>query len=218
MSEVPPAGAPTITRMGFTGHCAASRTGASRRYYQFELAAAGSVALSHGRPSGHARHLRMPDGRRPWRSCHQHHRRSHEGDRGIRACGWRYVLGGRLGRAGGDEPWMLPGFTAPSPALIAGERSAAAAARALEARPQPQFSAWRAFPPSSQGIPAFFSPRQFSWSGVHALVGLDACIDYSTAPLRETLASRSTWTSQDGAPVNHRRCRERAEQRAALLR
>lgn len=39
------------------------------------------------------------------------------------------------------------------------------------------------------GIPGFFSPRLPAWGGLHAKVGLDAASYYSTAPLRETLAS-----------------------------
>ena len=39
------------------------------------------------------------------------------------------------------------------------------------------------------GIPEFFAPRLPAWGGIQAKVGLDAASYYSTAPLRETLAS-----------------------------
>jgi NTE family protein len=52
---------------------------------------------------------------------------------------------------------------------------------------QPQFSAlWWTF---VRGIPDFFTPRVPAWGGPQAKVGLDAASYYSTAPLRETLAS-----------------------------
>ena len=40
-----------------------------------------------------------------------------------------------------------------------------------------------------QGIPGFFAPRLPVWGGWQAPVGLDAASYYTTAPLRETLAS-----------------------------
>ncbi len=39
------------------------------------------------------------------------------------------------------------------------------------------------------GIPGFFSPRLPAWGGPQAAVGLEAASYYSTAPLRDTLAS-----------------------------
>ncbi|HEX6320662.1 MAG TPA: patatin-like phospholipase family protein [Burkholderiales bacterium] len=39
------------------------------------------------------------------------------------------------------------------------------------------------------GVPGFFSPKLPAWGGLQAKVGLDAASYYSTAPLRETLAS-----------------------------
>jgi len=41
----------------------------------------------------------------------------------------------------------------------------------------------------TRGIPAFFVPRALPWGGAQARVGLDEASYYSTAPLRQTLAS-----------------------------
>lgn len=41
----------------------------------------------------------------------------------------------------------------------------------------------------TQGIPSFFTPRLQAWTSLQQRVGLDQAAFYSTAPLRETLAS-----------------------------
>ena len=51
-----------------------------------------------------------------------------------------------------------------------------------------QDSPLASFSTFTQGIPAFFVPRQLSWGGVQARVGLDQASYYVTEPLRGTLS------------------------------
>ncbi len=96
-----------------------------------------------------------------------------------------------LHEAGIEPDWVIgTSIGAINAAVIAGNKPADRLPRLLELWrrfQQPQLhTLWWTF---LRGIPAFFSPRLPAWGGPQARVGLDAASYYSTAPLRETLAS-----------------------------
>jgi NTE family protein len=93
-----------------------------------------------------------------------------------------------LHEAGIEPDWVIgTSIGAINAAIIAGNKPQHRLARLRElwARFQqaPQFQALQYFSTFAQGIPGFFSPRLPGWGGV------DTASYYSTAPLRETLAS-----------------------------
>ena len=99
-----------------------------------------------------------------------------------------------LHEAGIEPDWVIgTSIGAINGAIIAGNRPEERVARLRmlwqRFEQAPQFAALRYWPTLTFGIPHFFAPRLPAWGGLQAPVGLDAASYYSTAPLRETLAS-----------------------------
>src|SRR5688500_14498178 len=99
-----------------------------------------------------------------------------------------------LHEAGIEPDWVIgTSIGAINAALIAGNTPQDRLPRLRElwsrfAQPA-QFQALQYLSAMVGGIPGFFSPRLPAWGGWQANVGLDAASYYSTAPLRQTLAS-----------------------------
>ena len=96
-----------------------------------------------------------------------------------------------LHEAGIEPDWVIgTSIGAINAAIIAGNKPAHRLSRLRELwqrfQQPPLQTLWWTF---VRGIPEFFSPRLPAWGGWQANVGLDAASFYSTAPLRETLAS-----------------------------
>ena len=109
-----------------------------------------------------------------------------------------------LHEAGIEPDWIIgTSIGAINAAVIAGNKPAERLPRLRELwrrfEHEPQFAALGYWPGSGEalerfstlafGIPHFFAPRLPAWGGLQAKVGLDAASYYSTAALRETLAS-----------------------------
>jgi len=109
-----------------------------------------------------------------------------------------------LHEAGIEPDWVIgTSIGAINGAVIAGNRPGDRVPRLRELwqrfQQESHFQALRYWPGAGEalenfstlafGIPHFFSPRLPAWGGLQAKVGLDAASYYSTAPLRETLAS-----------------------------
>ena len=99
-----------------------------------------------------------------------------------------------LHEAGIEPDWVIgTSIGAINGAVIAGNRPGERVPRLRELwrrfEQLPQLQALRYWPTLALGIPHFFSPRLPAWGGLQAKVGLDAASWYSTAPLRDTLAS-----------------------------
>jgi NTE family protein len=99
-----------------------------------------------------------------------------------------------LHEAGIEPDWVIgTSIGAINAAIIAGNKPQDRLARLRELwarfQQEPQLQALQIFSTLVRGIPGFFSPRLPAWGGWQTPVGLDAASYYSTAPLRETLAS-----------------------------
>lgn len=99
-----------------------------------------------------------------------------------------------LHEAGIEPDWVIgTSIGAINGAIIAGNRPGDRVPRLRELwarfRRPPQLEPVQHFSTVVQGIPGFFSPRPPAWGGWQARVGLDTASWYSTAPLRDTLAS-----------------------------